>query len=61
MCGGSTESTTLVIALIKGLVDTFNVNGIFIIIVGDVPVLAILIVDVVVALSKGLVAAIMLP
>ncbi len=41
--------------------DTINTNGVFVVVVGDVSVLAILIVVVVVALSKGLIAAITLP
>ncbi len=41
----------LVIALVKGLADTVDANGVFVIIVGDVAVLAILIVVVFVPLS----------
>jgi hypothetical protein len=51
----------LVVALVKRLADTINANGVFIVIIGDVAVLAVLIVIVVVALSKGLVVAITLP
>ncbi len=50
------------VVLVKGLVDTVNANGVFVVVVGDVAVLAVLvIVVVVVALSKGLVIAITLP
>ncbi len=61
MCGGSAKSTTLVVALVKGPVDTVNVNGVFVVVVGDVAVLALLVGIVVVALSKGLIVAITLP
>jgi hypothetical protein len=50
----------LVIPLVKGLADTVNTNGIFVVIVRDVTVLAIIVI-VFVALSKGLVIAITLP
>jgi hypothetical protein len=60
-CGGSAESITLVITLIKGLIDTINANDVFIVIVRYVAILVVLVVVVVVALSKGLVVAIMLP
>ncbi len=51
----------LVIILVKGLADTVNANGVFVIIVWDVAVLDILVFVVFVALSKGLIVAIMLP
>jgi hypothetical protein len=51
----------LVLDLIKGLADTVNANGVFIVIIGDVAILAILVVVIFIALSKGLVVAIMLP
>jgi hypothetical protein len=41
----------LVIALVKGLADTVNANGVFVVIVQDVAVLAVLIVVVFVTLS----------
>jgi hypothetical protein len=51
----------LVVALVKGLTDTVDANGIFVVVVEDVAVLAILVVVVFVTLSKGLVVAITLP
>jgi hypothetical protein len=39
------------VALVKGLADTVDANGVFVVIVGDVAVLAVLIVVVFVALS----------
>ncbi len=32
---GSSESTTLVIALVKALVDTVNANGVLVVVIGD--------------------------
>ncbi len=61
MCRGSAEGITLGVALIKGLIDTINANGIFVVVVGDVAVLAVFIIVIIIALSKGLVVAIMLP
>jgi hypothetical protein len=51
----------IVVPLVKGLVDTINANGVLAIIINDVAVLIILVIVVIVALSKGLVVAIMLP
>ncbi len=51
----------LVVDLIKGLADTVNANGVFIVIIGDVAILAVLVVIIFIALSKGLVIAITLP
>jgi hypothetical protein len=51
----------LVVALVKGLANTINANGVFFVVVGDVAVLALLVVVVFVALSKGLIVAITLP
>ncbi len=51
----------LVVALIKGLVDTVDANGVSVVVVGDVTVLAVLVVVIFVALSKGLIIATMLP
>jgi hypothetical protein len=41
----------LVVALFKGLANTINANGVFVVIIGDVAVFAILIVVIFVALS----------
>ncbi len=43
-CGGSIKSTTLAVALVKGLVNTVNANGVFVVVVRDVAVLAVLLV-----------------
>ncbi len=51
----------MVVALVKGLMDAINANGVFVVVVGDVAVLGILVVVVFVTLSKGLGIAIMLP
>ncbi len=51
----------LVIALVKGLPNTVNTNGVFVVVVRDVAILAVLLDVVFVALSKGLVIAITLP
>ncbi len=49
------------ITLIKGLTDTIHANGVFVVVVGDVAILAVLVIVVFVALSKGLIVAITLP
>jgi hypothetical protein len=54
LCRGSAESITLVITIVKGLVNTVNANSVFVIVVGDVAILVVLIVIIAVALSKGL-------
>ncbi len=54
----------IVIALVEGLVNIVNANGILVVTVGDVTILDVLIVVIViviVALNKGLVVAITPP
>jgi hypothetical protein len=55
---GGTESIILVVALGKGLVNTFIANGVLGVISSDVAILGVLVVFVIVALSKGLVIAV---
>ncbi len=59
---GGAESIILIITLVKGLIDTVIAIGVPVVIIGNAAFLVVLIVIViVVALSKGLVVAIMLP
>jgi hypothetical protein len=44
IAGKALEGATLVITLVKGLANTVGANGIFVVIVGDVAVLAVLVV-----------------
>ncbi len=41
----------LVVTLIKGLTDTIDANGVFVVVVGDVVILALLVVVVFISLS----------
>ncbi len=57
--GGSNRCIIVIVALGKGLIDTVFANGLLVV-VGDVPVLGVLIVVVVVfVLSKGLIVSIL--
>jgi hypothetical protein len=51
----------LVVALVKGLANTVDANGLFIVVVRDVAIFAVLVVVIFVTLSKGLIVAITLP
>ncbi len=60
MLGGGAESIILVAALVKGLVNTFNANGVLVVVIGNVAILVVLVIVVVIALSKRLIVAIRL-
>ncbi len=51
LAGHACAGAALVIALVKGLADTVDANGVFLVVVEDVAALAILIIVVFVALS----------
>ncbi len=51
MHGKACKGTALVVALVKGLADSVGANGVFANVVGDVAILAVLVVVAFVALS----------
>ncbi len=51
MHGKACKGAALVVALVKGLADSVGTNGVFAVVVGDVAILAVLVVVVFVALS----------
>ncbi len=51
MHGKACKGAVLVVALVKGLADSVGANGVFAVVVGDVAILAVLVVVVFVALS----------
>ncbi len=51
MHGKACKGAALVVALVKGLADSIGANGVFAVVVGDVAILAVLVVVVFVALS----------
>ncbi len=51
MHGKACKGAALVVALVKGLADSVGANGVFAVVVGDVAILAVLVVVIFVALS----------
>ncbi len=51
MHGKACKGAALVVALVKGLANSVGANGVFAVVVGDVAILAVLVVVVFVALS----------
>ncbi len=51
MHGKACKGAALVVTLVKGLADSVGANGVFAVVVGDVAILAVLVVVVFVALS----------
>jgi hypothetical protein len=43
IAGKAREGAALVIALVKGLADTVGANGVFVVVVGDIPILTVLV------------------